>query len=224
MVNGKRIYGDSCGIARALDLVGERWTLLLVRELVLGPKRFTDLRAGLPGVSADVLSQRLRELEAAGVVARRTLPAPAAARVYALTDWGRQLEPVLHALGRWGSQAALPAQAPPLSADAAVVALQTMFDPGSAGNLDAAYELQLGDQPFAIRVADRRIQARQGPAHDAVATIATDTGTLVSVLWHDRPLDDAIAAGNLTITGDRWAAEQLLGMFSAPVPAAVTNP
>jgi alkyl sulfatase BDS1-like metallo-beta-lactamase superfamily hydrolase len=120
---------------------------------------------------------------------------------------------VRHALGRWGSQAALPAQAAPLSADAAVVALQTMFDPGAAGNLDAAYELRLGEQPFAIRVADRRIQARQGAAHDAVATIATDTGTLVSVLWHDHPLGDAIAAGTLTIAGDRRAAEQLLGMF-----------
>src|SRR3954452_5144800 len=100
---GTRSYDDACGIARALDVIGERWALLVVRELVFGPKRFTDLQAGLRRVSPDVLAQRLRDLEAAGVVARRTLPPPAASRVYELTDRGRELEPVLRALGRWGS-------------------------------------------------------------------------------------------------------------------------
>lgn len=222
MAERKRNYGDSCGIARALDLVGERWTLLVVRELVLGPKRFTDLRAGLPGVSADVLSQRLRELEAAGVVVRRTLSPPAAARVYELTDWGRELEPVLHALGRWGSQTALPAQAPPLSADAAVVAMQTTFDPGAAGDIDAAYELRLGDWPFTIRISDRRLHTRQGTADGAVATIDTDTATLASVLWHGRPLDDAIAVGSLSIHGERAAVPRLVAAFSG-TPATLKN-
>jgi hypothetical protein len=161
-----------------------------------------------------VLSQRLRELEAAGVVGRRTLPPPASARVYELTDWGRELEPALHALGRWGSQTALPAEPPPLSADAAVVALQTMFDPRSAGEIDAAYELRLGDRPFTIRIGNRRLRARQGTDDGAVATIATDTGTLAAVLWHGRPLDEAIASGSLSIDGDRAAAQRLLGSFS----------
>lgn len=223
MTERKRSYQDSCGIARALDLVGERWTLLVVRELVLGAKRFTDLRAGLPGVSADVLSQRLRELESAGIVVRRTLPLPAAARVYELTDWGRELEPALHALGRWGRQAALPAEARPLSADAAVVALQTMFDPASAGDIDAAYGLRLGDRHFSIRVGNRRLHARQGTEDGAVATIATDTGTLVAVLWHDRLLDEAIATGSLSIDGDRAAAQRLLGSFSGG-PASLDQP
>src|ERR1700684_2381520 len=98
----KRSYGDSCGIARGLDAVGERWALLVVRELVLGPKRFTDLRAGLPRVGPDMLAARLRELETAGVVRRRTLPAPAASKVYELTAWGAELAPALLALGRWG--------------------------------------------------------------------------------------------------------------------------
>lgn len=213
MPERKRNYGDSCGIARALDLIGERWALLVVRELVLGPKRFTDLRAGLPGVSADVLAQRLRELEAAGVLVRRVLPPPAAARVYELTACGRELEPVLQALGRWGSQAPVAPDAPPLSADAAVVALQTIFDPGAAGDLDAAYELRLGEKPFAIRIAGGRLQAAQGAADGAAATISTDTGTLVSVLWHDRSLEEAIAAGTLTILGDRPAAQRLLASF-----------
>jgi DNA-binding HxlR family transcriptional regulator len=216
MPDRKRNYGDSCGIARALDLIGERWALLVVRELVLGPKRFTDLRAGLPGVSADVLAQRLRELEAASVLARRTLPPPAAARVYELTAWGRELEPALQALGRWGSQAPLAAEALPLSADAAVVALQTMFDASAAGGLDAAYELRLGDKPFAIQVGGGRLQAHQGAADHAAATISTDTGTLVSVLWHGRPLKEAIASGSLTIVGDGPAAERLLASFLSP--------
>jgi DNA-binding HxlR family transcriptional regulator len=97
-----RTYDDGCAAAHALDLVGERWALLVVRELLLGPKRFTDLRAGLPAVSSNVLSQRLRELEQAGVVRRRRLPPPAGSRVYELTDWGMELEPVIIRLGRWG--------------------------------------------------------------------------------------------------------------------------
>src|SRR6266700_1804746 len=96
----KRTYSDPCGIARALDLLGERWALLVVRELVLGPKRFTDLRAGLSNLSPDVLAQRLRDLERDGVVRRRKLPPPAGSRVYELTGWGRELEPILLALGR----------------------------------------------------------------------------------------------------------------------------
>src|SRR3954471_8869036 len=104
----RRTYGQGCGTAHALDLVGDRWALLVVRELVLGPKRFTDLRAGLPGLGPDVLSQRLRDLEAAGIVERRTLAPPAAAKVYALTPRGAELEPVVLALGRWGSVAPFP--------------------------------------------------------------------------------------------------------------------
>ena len=105
---GKRTYGDPCGIARGLDLVGERWALLVVRELILGPKRFTDLRVGLPQLSADVLAERLRDLEVAGVVQRRKLPPPAGSRVYELTAWGQELEPVVLAIGRWGSRAPFP--------------------------------------------------------------------------------------------------------------------
>src|SRR4051794_33882868 len=108
MTTTPRTYGDRCGIARALDAVGERWALLVVRELLLGPKRFTDLRAGLPGASPNVLAQRLRQLGGAGIVGRQTLPPPAAAQVYGLTGRGAALEPVILALGRWGAEAALP--------------------------------------------------------------------------------------------------------------------
>src|SRR5690349_833092 len=130
-----RTYGDPCGIARALDLVGERWALLVVRELLLGSKRFTDLRAGLPHVGPDMLAQRLRELEQAGVVRRAKLPPPAPARVYELTDWGHRLEPVVLALGLWGSQAPFPPEHGELGVDALVLALKTLFEPARVDGL-----------------------------------------------------------------------------------------
>src|SRR5918999_3558389 len=139
-VRTKRTYGDMCGIARALDVVGERWALLVVRELILGPKRFTDLRTGLPNVGPDVLAQRLRELEAAGLLQRRTLPPPAGSRVYELTERGRALEPVLVELGRWGTFAPVPAGDPPLGIDPTMIALRTLFDAGDAGDVAGTYE------------------------------------------------------------------------------------
>lgn len=212
---GKRTYGDSCGIARALDIVGERWALLVARELLVGPKRFSDLRAALPRIAPDVLAQRARDLEQAGVVRRRTLPPPAASRVYELTGWGRELEPVLIALGRWGSRAPLPDRPPALSVAAAVVALETTFDPAAAGGVTATYELRLDGQAFTLRVADDRLEVLPGAAATAAATIDTDTGTLAAVLWHDGRADtDA-----WRVQGDPAAAARLVRLFAAPVPA-----
>ena len=209
-----RTYGDSCGIARALDLVGERWALLVVRELLLGPKRFTDLRAGLPHVGPDMLAQRLRELEQAGVVQRAKLPPPAGARVYELTDWGRRLEPVVLALGRWGSQAPFPPESGELGVDAMVLALKTVFDPDRGDRVRGrTFELRLGEAPFALHVGERSLDAVRGPATDPVATIATEPGVLQDVLWHDRP----VRAGELDIDGDRRAGERFLTLF--PIPA-----
>jgi DNA-binding HxlR family transcriptional regulator len=208
-----RSYGDPCGIARALDLVGERWALLVVRELLLGPKRFTDLRAGLPNVGPDMLAQRLRELEQTGVVQRATLPPPAGVRVYELTDWGRQLEPVVLALGRWGSQAPFGAGRGELGVDAMVLALKTVFDPARGDGLRGqVFELRLGETPFALRVGDKVLDARRGHASDPVARIVTDPGVLQDVLWHDRPL----SAGGLQIAGDRRAGERFLALFPIP--------
>src|SRR5918992_372648 len=151
-----RTYCDGCAAAHALDLVGERWALLVVRELLLGPKRFTDLRAGLPNVSPNVLAQRLRELERAGVVRRRKLPPPAASRVYELTDWGLELEPVVVCLGRWGARSPSRPRDAELGVDSLVLSLRTMFDPRAAGDLEASYELRLGEDVFRAEVADDR--------------------------------------------------------------------
>src|SRR5215217_3839344 len=140
-----RTYGDGCGIAHALDLVGERWALLVVRELLLGPKRFTDLRDGLPNTSPNVLAQRLRELEEDGVVRRRKLPPPAGSWVYELTDWGRELEQVIIQLGRWGTRSASLPRDAEIGVDSMILSLRVRFDPEAARGLRAEYELRLGE-------------------------------------------------------------------------------
>jgi DNA-binding HxlR family transcriptional regulator len=208
-----RTYGDPCGIARALDLVGERWALLVVRELLLGPKRFTDLRAGLSHVGPDVLAQRLRELEQAGVVQRGKLPPPAGARVYELTDRGRGLEPVVLGLGRWGSQVPFPADRRELGVDSMVLALKTVFDPARGdGVRGQTFELRLGETPFALHVGELVLDAVRGSATEPAATIVTEPAVLQEVLWHGRP----IRAGELDIHGDRQAGEQFLTLFPIP--------
>ena len=208
-----RTYGDRCGIARALDLVGERWALLVVRELLLGPKRFTDLRAGLPHVGPDVLAQRLRELQAAGIVRRRRLPPPVPARVYELTTRGAALEPVVLALGRWGSVAPVAAPDAGIGPDALAVALKTLFDPAAAAGLDATYELALGVHVFTVRVADGRIDVARGAAERADARLEAAPGTLAQILWHGRRLDEAVRAGEAVVSG---SPARFLELFPLP--------
>jgi len=212
-----RTYGDPCGIARALDVIGERWALLVVRELLLGPKRFTDLRAGLPHLGPDILSQRLRELESAGVIRRAQLPPPAGARVYELTEWGRELEPVVLGLGRWGSQVPFPENHEALGVDAFMLALKTVYDPSRTdGLLGSTYEIRLAGQPFEARPTDRQLEVARGAPADPIATITADPGALQEILWHGHRLEDALRAGELTIAGDRDAAERFLGLFPLP--------
>lgn len=215
-VAGKRTYGDRCGIARALDAVGERWALLVVRELLLGPKRFTDLRAGLPKLGPDVLAQRLRELEHAGVVRRHQLPPPAGSRVYELTERGHELEPVVLALGRWGSREAFPADPAAFGVDSAILALKTLFSPQTAHRLRGNFELRLGEQPFELRVGAARFEVKRGRPANPEAIIATDPSTLATLLWHDGGVTQAERTGRIRITGDRRAAKQLLKLFPLP--------
>jgi DNA-binding HxlR family transcriptional regulator len=215
----KRTYGDRCGVARALDLVGERWALLVVRELLLGPKRFTDLRSGLPHVSPDVLAQRLRELEQSGLVRRGKLPPPAGSRIYELTERGRQLEPVVLELGRFGSVAPFPPGEAQIGVDALAIALKSLFAPGAADGLDATFELRLGEDRFRVRVADGGLDMARGSAEAPDATIATDPGTLATVLWHGRKIAEARRSGDVTISGDDAAAKRFLGLFPLPGPA-----
>ena len=213
-----RTYGDMCGIARALDVIGERWALLVVRELILGPKRFTDLRAGLPNIGPDVLSQRLRELEAAGLLRRRTLAPPAASRVYELTERGHALEPVLLSLGEWGSAAPIPPGDPPLGVDSTIIALRTLFDPSAAGDLAATFELRLGGQVFRARVGGGELELERGEAPEADATLVSDPWSLGGMLWQGYAPEDAERAGDASLEGDRRAVARFLRLF--PLPAS----
>ena len=218
----KRSYGDACGIARALDVVGERWALMVVRELLLGPKRFTDIRAGLPHVSPDMLAQRLRDLEQAGIVHHRRLPPPYGSQVYELTAGGRALEPALMALGRWGG-----AYAPPpsdnmcMSLDAYIVSLRTLFDAERAGDFDARIELRLGEERFQVDVADGSIEAIRGEGTPADAVIEADPPMmLLEVLHGHRRLADALAGETIRISGDKRMAKRFMTLFPLPQPTA----
>jgi DNA-binding HxlR family transcriptional regulator len=212
----RRTYGEACAAAHALDLVGERWALLVVRELLLGPKRFADLRAGLPGVSPNVLAERLRGLEGAGVVRRRKLPPPAASRVYELTEWGEELEPVIFSLGRWGARSVLRAQDGGMSVDALVLSFRTMFDPRAADGLSANYELRLAEQTFRAVVTDGRFDIARGVAERPAVVVDTNPATLAALVYGGRPLEEALDSGDVRIEGDGPAVERFLGLFPLP--------
>ena len=191
----RRTYGDPCGVARALDAVGERWALLVVRELLLGPKRFSALHRGLGAASQNVLAQRLRELEAAGIVRRRPLGPPAGAWVYELTQPGAELEPGHVALGHWGRNRPMTAEAE-LSVDALVLALKTTFDPVAAGDLEASLDLHVDDDQLELAVTGGRLAITRASAKDPDATLRTDAPTLRELAFRKRRLDDAVAAGD----------------------------
>ena len=202
-----RSYEDPCGIARALDVIGERWALLIVRELVFGPKRFTDLRAGLAGASPNVLSQRLRELEEAGVVRRNTEGPP----TYELTDRGQELHPILLQLGRWGAQSTVrPSGA--LSVDALMVALEATFSPRAAGDLRATYALRVGDARFTVDVRDGMIEVARGTSRRPDAVIETDAQTLRATVFGDQKPADA----GVEMRGDQRIARTFFRLFARP--------
>jgi len=215
-----RTYCDGCAAAHALDIVGERWALLVVRELLLGPKRFTDLRAGLPAVSPNVLAQRLRELERAGVLRRRKLPPPAASKVYELTEWGMELEPVIVRLGRWGARSPSKPRDAALGVDSLVLSFRTMFAPHAAEGLRASYELRLGEDVFVAVVDDGRFEIARGSAEKSDATIETDAATLAALVYEGRDLAEALSAGEVKIEGDEAAVERFVRLFPLPEPAA----
>jgi DNA-binding HxlR family transcriptional regulator len=211
-----RSYGDQCGVARSLDVVGERWALLIVRELLLGPKRFNDLLAGLPGASPNVISQRLRELSGAGVIRQRDLGPPARVRVYELTDWGRELEPVILHLGQWGTHAPLPEGAG-WGLDSLLLALQATADPAV---VNGRYEMRIGPDIVTVDGTSGSVRLRRGTADRPQATLTTDAGTLHDVTLGMRSIADAVKSGDLRLDGDPGAVTGLTGLLLALATAA----
>jgi DNA-binding HxlR family transcriptional regulator len=212
-VTAARHYADPCGIARALDVVGDRWALLIVRELIFGPQRFSQLRAGLPGISPNVLAQRLRELAAAGLVRSGLLDPPASVAVYELTERGLALEPVLLELARWGSRQPV-TTTNELSVSALMFALRTVADP--AGSSQVSYALRVDGQWFTLEVAGPSVTIRRGRTGQPAAALAADTATLRSVAFGREPVSAAERDGRLAITGDRGAAERFPRLFAVP--------
>jgi DNA-binding HxlR family transcriptional regulator len=213
---GARSYDDPCGVARALDLVGERWTLLVVRELLFGPKRFSDLARGLPAMSQNVLSQRLRELADAGIAVRRRLGPPVSGQVYELTERGEALQPVVIELARWGSRIPTTTRAD-LSTDALALALLTTFD--ADGAEDVRVTLRLGDDEFAAEIAGGSLEVVRGARGNPDAEVVTDAAGLRSLVFGGRPLTEAVAAGDAEVHGDAEKAARFLRHFPRPAPA-----
>ncbi|WP_205647616.1 winged helix-turn-helix transcriptional regulator [Agromyces badenianii] len=214
-----RKYEDACGIARSLDVIGERWALLVVRELVFGPKRFTDLRAGLRGISQNVLSQRLRELETAAVVQRTVLGPPASTQAYELTELGRALEPVLVAMSHWGALTPVP-PGTEMSNDAFALALEALFVPAAKGGFRGRVRLRLVRDAFDVEIGGGVIDIDRASGADPALVLEASESVLRAVIFRRRTLDDAIAAGELAITGDRGRAEAFLERFALPEPAS----
>ncbi len=214
-----RWYEDACGAAHALDLVGERWALLVVRELMWGPKRFSDLRSGLPGISANVLTQRLAGLEAAGVLVRRRLPPPAGTQVYELTAWGYESEPIFQALGRWAARS--PAHDPtlPFSAASLLLSLRTMLDPRRAGGIDARIGFRLGAETFLGHIADSRIEIARVALDEADVIFTGTPPVLAGAIYGGQTLDALEEAGALRVEGDRTLAERFVTLFPLPPKA-----
>jgi DNA-binding HxlR family transcriptional regulator len=211
-----RTYGDSCGVAHALELIGERWALLVVRELMLGAKRFGDIMDGLPGISPNVLSHRLDELERAGLVTRHKLPKPAAVWVYDLTPWARDLEPIMQTLGRWAARD--PAHRKDLHFGTAslILSLRTNFDPSLADGVRMAIGLRSNDETYVAHVARKKLTIEAGEPVGVDATITGDARAIAAVTYGGRPLADAVSTGDLVVTGSMAAAESFLNLYTLP--------
>lgn len=217
----KRHYDDACATAHALDLVGERWALLVMRELMLGPKRFSDLRESLPGISANVLTQRLEGLEAAGILVRRKLPPPAAAQVYELTEWGYGSEPIFQALGRWAARS--PAHDPtlPFSTASLVLSMRTMFNAERAKGMEARIGFRIGEETFLARLTDGRITIDRGLLDGADAIFTGTPPVLAGAIYGGRELEMLEQAGALRIEGDRALAQRFVSLFPLPPKASM---
>ncbi len=217
----KRSYNQYCAVARALDIVGERWTLLIVRELLTGPKRFKDLLEGLPGIGTNLLTARLKYLEGYGVVHRVTLPPPAASRVYELTELGWSLESVITALGRWGLEfLGTPEQEDDLRPAWAVVAMRSALKQEAALGLQENYEFRIDEEAFHLRVEDGEVEALQGPATvDLDLVVRGDTQAFLALAAGRVEPQAALNSGEIRIEGDQdtlGRCAEVLGLSLTP--------
>jgi DNA-binding HxlR family transcriptional regulator len=206
----RRGYDDACGTAHALELIGERWALLVLRELMLGARRFSDLRADLPGISANVLTQRLEELEARGLIRRRRLPPPAARDVYEATDWGLEAEEVVQALGRWAARSPRHDPTLPLSAVSILLSFRTMIDETRTKGFDGRLGFRFGAETFTARVRKNRIKVARGSLESCHVVITTEPTLLAAVVYGGAPFE------TLQVEGDEALARRFVTLFTLP--------
>lgn len=212
-----RWYDDACAAAFAMELIGERWSLPVIRELMLGGRRFSDVRASLPGISAKVLTERLESLEAAGIVKRQAITAPAPAKLYALTDWGLALEDVMQALGRWSVQSPEHNPRLPLTPVSLMLSMRTMLDPAPDADWEVTVRFQVGEDRFLGRVegGELRIERMEdGEVRTDIAFRAPDANAYLGVLYGKQALD---APGvMLEAEGDPDLVARFIGLFRLP--------
>ncbi|WP_327710250.1 winged helix-turn-helix transcriptional regulator [Streptomyces sp. NBC_00464] len=217
----QRTYNQYCATARTLDLVGERWTLLLIRELLTGPKRFGDLQKSLRGMGTGLLAARMKHLEREGLAHKVTLPPPARTPAYALTEAGEELGPAVLALARWGTKWAMGERREneTFHPGWAVLAMEAYFDAEAADGLRAVYEFRVGDEVFHVRVDDGTVEALHGPAQHPDAVVEADDEAFTELAEGRLRLADAIKNETVSASGDRQALNRLRHLFRRP-PAA----
>jgi DNA-binding HxlR family transcriptional regulator len=211
---GKK-FDQYCPMAHALSLVGERWALLIVRELLHGPKRYTDLAHGLPGIGTNILAARLRDLEECGVVEKRKLPPPAASMVYELTEYGTGLNEALYALARWGARSlGPPGPDDELYPEWGVNAFPALFNSEEARGLTETYVLKIDDDVFTARVENGSLEASMGAADDADVVVELDMETFFELTGGELEPRDAVKSGRARVDGDRAALERCFKVLS----------
>ncbi|MFA5988348.1 MAG: winged helix-turn-helix transcriptional regulator [Sphingomonas sp.] len=220
-LSDKRRYDDACTTAHAMELLGDRWAMLVVRELLFGGRRFNELRHGLPGISANVLTQRLEALEASRVVQRRKLPLAGGAHQYELTAWGQEAESVILALGRWGAQSIAHDPALPLSAASLMLRLRAALLPERLGQSAACIGFDIDGELFTARLGSGAMAVKRGCADNPDLLLCASAATLAGLFRGERPLGEYVATGALAIEGSRALAHWLTTLFAAtPKPGS----
>lgn len=212
----KRWYDDACGTAFALEMIGERWAILIIRELMFGPRRFSELRQDLPGISANILTQRLEGLEANGIVQRRKLAPPASAQVYELTQWGYEAEPLVQMLGRWATRHPGHDPSLPLSPASLMMSFKTMIAAARAGDMDARIGFRMGENNFVAHVHDGRIDVTRGEPDGTDVTFTAEPTVIAGAVYGGVPLAALQGSGALQIEGDNAVAETFVTLFELP--------
>lgn len=215
----RRRYDDACAATHGMDIIGERWALPVMRELMLGPRRFGELKASLRGISANVLTQRLEGLEAAGVVKRTRLPPPASVQVYELTPWGYEAGPIFQAMGRWAVKSPGHDPARPFSAVSLMLSFRTMIDLGRAEGMNARFGFRLGEQSFVLGIRPGAVELARGDVEGCDAVFEGSTSAMAAAAYGGVPIEALEAQGELRIDGDRSLARRFTTLFPLPVKA-----